>query len=81
MDTQLRKEIYLKLLEDAFADEIEHLKLRIIRDTQAPRFLALKDEHPKIYEDFMKARTGPHEILLANRRHRIKVLTDLIENE
>lgn len=73
------KELYLELLTDCFEDEIAHLRLRIIRDTQAPRFEALKDSHPEIYKDFMKARTGPHEILLKNRRKREEILRNLIE--
>ncbi len=74
------KHIALDLLKDAFEDEIAHLNLRIIRDAQAPRFLALQKSHPEIYQDFIKARTGPHEILLKNRRKRVKVLTQIIEN-
>lgn len=75
----MRQEL-VDLLKDAFEDEIQHLELRNIRDTQAPRFEALKESHPEIYEDFMKARTGPHEILLKNRRKRVEVLTKLIES-
>ena len=72
--------ILIDLLEDAFEDEIAHLRLRVIRDAQAPRFEALKETHPEIYRDFMAARTGPHEVLLKNRRKRVRVLRDLIEN-
>lgn len=74
------KEIALNLLKDCFADEISHLELRMIRDAQAPRFEALKESNPEIYQDFMKARSGPHEILLKNRRKRVKILTGIIEN-
>jgi len=70
----------LDLLRDCFADEVAHLELRMIRDAQAPRFEVLRESHPEIYEDFMSARSGPHEILLTNRRKRIKVLTKIIEN-
>ena len=73
------KRVLLDLLKDAFEDEIAHLELRSIRDAQAPRFEALKETHPEIYEDFMKARTGPHEVLLRNRRKRVEELTKLIE--
>ena len=73
------KDICLSLLKDCFEDEIQHLELRIIRDTQAPRFEALRESHPEIYADFMKARTGPHEILLKNRNRRIEILKTLIE--
>ena len=73
------KEILIDLLEDCFADEIAHLKLRVIRDEQAPRFEALKESQPEIYEDFMKARNGQHEVLLANRRKRVSILRNLIE--
>lgn len=72
--------VALSLLKDCFADEIAHLELRIIRDNQAPRFLALKETNPEIYDDFMKARSGPHEILLKNRRRRVKILTQFVEN-
>jgi DNA repair photolyase len=74
------KEVLLSLLKDAYEDEIEHLRLRMIRDTQAPRFKDLEESHPEIYADFMKARTGPHEILLKNRNRRVEVLKLLIEN-
>ena len=73
------KEVLIDLLEDAYQDEIAHLRLRVIRDTQAPRFEALKKSHKEIYRDFMRARTGPHEVLLKNRRKRVEVLTKLIE--
>jgi hypothetical protein len=73
------KQTLLELLEEAFEDEIAHLQLRDIRDTQAPRFAALKESHPEIWEDFMRARTGPHEILLRNRRNRIAELQRLFE--
>jgi len=76
----MNKEIALNLLRDCFEDELSHLELRMIRDAQAPRFLALKDSHPEIYEDFMKARTGPHEILLKNRKKRVDILTKYIES-
>ena len=46
----------LDLLKDCHEDEIAHLELRMIRDAQAPRFEALKESHPEIYRDFMKAR-------------------------
>lgn len=75
-----KKLILLDLLEHCFEDEIAHLRLRMIRDAQAPRFESLQKTHPEIYTDFMKARTGPHEVLLKNRRERVKVLTELIEN-
>lgn len=75
------REIALDLLKDALEDEVAHLELRIIRDTQAPRFEALKDTHPEIYEDFMKARTGPHEVLKKNRTKRVEVLTSIIEGK
>jgi len=74
------KEIALDLLKDNFDEEIAHLRLRIIRDAQAPRFEALRATHPEIHADFVKARTGPHEVLLQARRKRIQVLTKLIEN-
>lgn len=73
------KRILLDLLQDAFEDEIAHLELRMIRDAQAPRFEGLKETHPEVYEDFMKARTGPHEVLLRNRQKRVEILTELIE--
>jgi len=75
------KDILLDLLRDAFADEIAHLELRMIRDAQAPRFEVLKDTHPEIYRDFMAARSGPHEVLLCNRRKRVEALTALIEGQ
>jgi hypothetical protein len=75
------KDVVMEMLEQAYEDEIHHLKLRRIRDTQAPRFEALKDTHPEIYSDFMKARTGPHEVLLKNRRKRVQILTDIVEGK
>lgn len=77
----MNKNTALDLLKDCFEDEIAHLELRIIRDTQAPRFEALEKTHPEIVMDFRKARTGPHEILLKNRRKRVEILTKYIENE
>lgn len=74
------KNIALELLKDCFEDEIAHLQLRMIRDTQAPRFEALKESHPEIYADFITAREGPHEVLLRNRRRRTNQLTAFIEN-
>ncbi len=73
------RKIALDLLRDCFEDEIAHLELRIIRDDQAPRFEALKETQPAIFEDFMKARTGPHEVLLKNRRKRVEALRSIIE--
>ena len=69
----------LDMLKDCYADEIAHLELRIIRDDQAPRFEALKETNPEIYRDFMKARTGPHEILKNNRDKRVDLLKTIIE--
>lgn len=74
------KNIILDLLKDCHEDECAHLQLRMIRDAQAPRFEALRETHPEIYADFMKARTEPHEVLLRNRRKRVEVLTSLIEH-
>ena len=79
MNTQ-EKEILLALLSDAYEDEIAHLQLRIIRDNQEPRFESLRETNPEIYADFMKARSGPHELLLQNRRERTRILTELIES-
>lgn len=75
------KRIALDLLRDAFEDEIAHLELRMIRDAQQPRFEELKDSHSEIFKDFMKARTGPHEVLLKNRRKRVEILTAFIEGK
>ena len=77
----MTKELALSLLEDCFEDEIAHLRLRCIRDAQAPRFVALKKTHPDIYSDFMKARNGPHDLLLENRRRRVEILTKYIEGD
>lgn len=73
------RQIALDLLRDCFEDEVAHLQLRMIRDNQAPRFEALRETHPEIYEDFMSARSGPHEVLLKNRRKRVEVLISIIE--
>lgn len=73
------KQVLLKLLEECFSDEIAHLELRMIRDGQAPRFESLKESHPEIYNDFIKARTGPHEVLLKNRKRRVEAITQMIE--
>lgn len=73
------KLIALGLLKDCFEDELAHLELRMIRDDQAPRFEKLKKSHPAIHRDFMRAREGPHEILLKNRRKRVELLTEIIE--
>lgn len=75
----MTKESALDLLKDCFEDEIAHLELRMIRDTQAPRFAALKDTHPEILTDFLHARTGPHEVLHRNRKKRVAILTQFIE--
>ena len=75
------KKAILKLLETCFREEILHLQLRLIRDAQAPRFEALKESHPEIYTDFMRARNEVHEELLKIRRDRIKILTGWIESE
>ena len=75
----MNKKILLELLADAFAEEVEHLKLRLIRENQEPRFEALKKTHPEIYADFMKARNSCHEKLLRIRRKRQRILTRLIE--
>lgn len=69
----------IDLLEDCFADEIEHLRLRLIRDEQSPRFEALRESHPEIWRDFSTARSGPHEVMLRNRRKRVEILTKLAE--
>lgn len=80
MDPKEVKHIVLDLIRDCFDDELAHLELRMIRDAQAPRFEALKDSHPEIYADFIRARGGAHERLLANRRKRVEALTSIIEN-
>jgi hypothetical protein len=69
----------IPILKGCFEDEIAHLELRLIRDAQAPRFEALAETHPEIYRDFLAARSGPHEVLLRNRRERVEALTRLIE--
>lgn len=73
------KKIAYKLLADCFTEELAHLRLRMIRDAQQPRFEALKDSHPEIYEDFMKARTDCHDELKTIRAKRIETLTAIIE--
>ena len=73
------KEMILDLIKDCYEDEIAHLELRMIRDAQQPRFEALKESHPEIYKDFMRARSGCHEVLLRNRRKRVEKLTKIIE--
>ena len=75
----MNKEKLLDLLKDCYAEEIEHLKLRMIREAQAPRFEALKKSHPLIYKDFMKARNDCHEILFKIRRKRQTEVIKLIE--
>ena len=76
--TALRK-VAISLLKDCFEDEVDHLELKLIRDTQAPRFEALKDTHPEIHEDFMRARSVHHENLLKNRKNRVAILTKIAE--
>lgn len=75
------KKVIMGLLKDCYEDELVHLELRMIRDAQQPRFEALKESHPEIYRDFMIARNKWHEVLLRNRRKRVKVLTKIIEGE
>jgi len=76
--TALRK-VTINLLDDSYKEEIAHLELRLIRDTQAPRFEALKDTYPEIYEDFMKARNVHHETILKTRKNRVPILTKIAE--
>ena len=71
----------LDLIKDCYENEIAHLELRMIRDAQQPRFEALKESHPEIYKDFMRARSGCHEVLLKNRIKRVETLTKIIEGE
>ena len=73
------REVALGLLRLAHEDEVAHLKLRMIRDDQAPRFEGLKKSHPEIYKDFMEARSGPHETLLKNRVVLRDILTAVVE--
>jgi hypothetical protein len=73
------RNVAIELMKNLHEDEIAHLKLRMIRDNQAPRFEALKESHPEIYEEFMEARSGPHEILLKNRKILSEVLVNIIE--
>ena len=73
-------EILIDLLEDTFKEEIYHLKLRMIREAQKPRFEALKAIDPEIQEDFKRARRI-HDHLLRIRRLRANLLTSLIEEE
>lgn len=77
---QLRR-IAIKMLEDAYQEQIQHLELRLIRDTQAPRFEKLKKSHPKIWEDFTTARTGPHEFLKVVREERMGLLLRMAEGK
>lgn len=72
------KETLIGLLEDTFAEEICHLRLRLIRETQKPRFEALRQDIPEIHSDFLRARCV-HDKLRDARRRRIEVLTKLIE--
>ncbi len=74
------KEIMIGLLEDTFGEEICHLRLRRIREDQAPRFDALKAAHPEINSDFLKAR-AVHDQLRDARRRRIATLTKMIEGK
>lgn len=73
------RDVALALMKNAHEDEIAHLQLRMIRDNQAPRFEALKESFPEIYDEFMEARSGPHVVLLNNRRVLVEVLTNIIE--
>ena len=69
------KERLLELLEETFEEEICHLRLRLIRDAQEPRFEKVGG---KILEDFNNARSV-HDRLVKIRRYRIKLLTIMIE--
>jgi len=73
------REVAIQLLRMEYEDEIAHLRLRVIRDRQEPRFKAIKAEHPEIFKDFMLARTDIHETLLRNRRTRQEVLRVMAE--
>jgi UDP-N-acetylmuramyl tripeptide synthase len=66
------------LVKDCYEDEVAHTELRMIRDAQKPRFEALKNKYPEIYEDFMRAHVTVHEILRENRRKRLEILDDII---
>jgi len=67
------------LVKDCYEDEMAHTELRMIRDAQKPRFVALKEDHPEIYRDFMRAHTEVHEILRENRQKRLEILDDIIQ--
>jgi len=73
------KRYLLGLIKDCHREEEAHLELRLIREQQAKHFEAVKDSHPEAYSLFMQARMGPHETLLAIRRNRLVVLTELFE--
>ena len=79
MDREGKEEL-IDLLADTFDEEIMHLRLRVIRDAQAPRFKALHRKNRKIMADFVDARKI-HSSLLEIRRRRIKKLTELIEGD
>jgi len=67
------------LLRDSYEEEWAHTELRVIRDAQKPRFEALRDKHPEIYEDFMRAHSNLHVILSEDRKRRIRTLNKIIE--
>jgi len=69
----------MALMKDCYEDEVAHMELRMIRDAQKPRFEALREDHPEIYKDFMRAHTEVHEILRENRVRRLEVLEDIVQ--
>ena len=76
-----QRQVAYDLLVDCFQEELAHLRLRMIRDRQQPRFEALRDSHPDIYADFVLARTDCHEVLKDIRERRIAVLRRIVEGE
>ena len=76
----MRKQDAIVLLELCYEEEINHLRLRVIRDSQAPRFAKLAGEVPEIQEEFLAARVV-HDDLKRIRTKMIGILTAHIESD
>lgn len=67
------------LLELCHEEEINHLKLLLIRESQAPRFAKLTEEIPQIQNEFLAAR-AIHDDLKRIREKMVVILRAYIES-
>lgn len=75
------KQLALELLSDCFQDEVETLRIHVMKGELRPDLEHLETQFPELFQTLISEDTPSHEIIAKNRAKRIELLKQIVNGQ